>query len=139
MKFELEVVVFRRPNMRDDNLEFMLHAGQNILRQIFDEEKIDNTVTNVVFYFPERWMNIVEERSLLDRLEHYCPNLKSVTIYTQSVYIIQCTKAEYVKIMSSQEELDYIASVGKLPGECINGQQAFKVPGVRDFSKLQML
>lgn len=104
--FALEVFYTRRPHMRDDNLEYLLHIGTNVLRQVFDDERVDPLVSELVFFYPERWMNIVEERSLYQRLEKYYPNLKKVTITTQSVYILQCTKAENIKIISSQDEID---------------------------------
>lgn len=86
-KFNLKVLIQRRPHMRDDNLEYVFMIGISVLRQIFDEERVDPTLKKVVLYFPERYMNIVEERCLLDRLAHFCPNLESVEIMTQSVSI----------------------------------------------------
>jgi hypothetical protein len=74
--------------------------GRQVLVGIFDEMREMPKVTEVFFSFPENWTNIIEQRALYKRLGKYCPNLKKVTIKTQSVYIIQCTKKECVKIMS---------------------------------------
>ena len=109
---ELEVLIYRRPNMRDEMLEYELHMGRNVLSGLFDEMKMMPEVENVFFSFPENWLNIIEQRMLFSRLEHFCPNLKKVTIKTQSVYIIQCTPSGSAKIVASQEE-----SEGGLPGE----------------------
>jgi len=103
---ELIVYVFRRPHMRDANLEFELHMGRNHLDNLFDQECVDEKTTELFFSFPERWLNIVEERSLYPRIKRLYPNVKKVTIKTQSVYIIQTTPPECVKIITPQDE-DY--------------------------------
>lgn len=136
--FELMVYVQRRPHMRDENLEFQLHIGQRVLRQVFDEERVDPSVTEVEFFYPERWMNIVEERSLYMRLQHFCPNLKKVFIITQSVYIIQCTPSSMVRIAQSEDEQQKGAG-GKLTQESTTGRLWYENVFVRDFSKLQVL
>lgn len=136
--FELMVYVQRRPHMRDENLEFQLHIGQGVLRQVFDDERIDPSVTEVQFFYPERWMNIIEERSLYQRLQHFCPNLKKVSIVTQSVYIIQCTPSSMVRITQSEDEQQKGAG-GKLTQESVTGRLWYENVFVRDFSKLQVL
>lgn len=121
-KFDLMVYVQRRPHMRSDTLEYSLCIGKGILHQIFDEERIDTNIKEAIFFYPERWLNIVEERSLYPRLEQYCPNLKKVTIITQSVYIIQCTAKDNLLIISSQDEIDRIASEGNITQESVAGR-----------------
>ena len=59
--------------MRDDNLEMERFIGTDVLRSIFDEEKERPDVNSLFLSFPERWMNIVEERSLYGRLERFLP------------------------------------------------------------------
>lgn len=104
MKFDLIVYVTRRPHMRDEGLEYELYMGRGVLSQIFDREEVNEAIEHVYFSYPERWLNIVEERSLYQRLDRYCPNLKSVKIKTQSVYIIQSTPNGCVRIVSGPEE-----------------------------------
>lgn len=101
---ELTVYVFRRPHMRDHNLEFELHMGRNHLDNLFDQECVDEKTTELFFSFPERWLNIVEERSIYPRIKRLYPNVKKVTIKTQSVYIIQTTPSECVKIITPQDD-----------------------------------
>jgi hypothetical protein len=102
--FKIKLIVTRRPHMRDDNLEYLLCMGTGVLRQIFDNEVVDSSVKNVVLYYPERYMNIVEERSLYSRLARYCPNLESLEIMTQSVYLIQMTPRESVFIVEHPDD-----------------------------------
>lgn len=130
MKFKLEVFVSRRPHMRDDNLEMMLYIGRNILENLFDKEEVDEHTKQVQMWFPERWCNIVEERSLLLRLERLYPNLELVQIMTQSVYLIQCTPAASCFICKD---------VDPLPSESLYGKLWLRNHNVPDFSKLQVM
>lgn len=102
--FKLTLLVQRRPHMRDSNLEYLFMLGFGVLRQCFDEEKVDNSIEHVTLYYPERYLNIVEERSLYSRLMKYCPNLIELTITTQSVYLIQCTSNKDIRILQSEDE-----------------------------------
>lgn len=100
---DLTVYVYQRPHMRDSQLEFELYMGRNVLDGIFDKMVQMPEVTELFLSFPENWLNIIEQRALYQRLNHYCPNLEKLTIKTQSVYIIQCTSAECVRIMRFDE------------------------------------
>lgn len=91
--------------MRDRDLEMLLHTGQQVLRQIFDDERTDLQIRSIEMYYPERWMNIVEERSLWARLARFCPNLETVRVVTQSVYLMQCTRKEDIRIIASADEI----------------------------------
>ena len=138
--FEIVVQIHRRPHMRCDNLEMELYAGQGILRNLFDRMEVDKSTTIVQFSFPERWCNIVEERSIYDRLQKYYPNLKKVIIKTQSVYIIQSTPAGSCFIVCGPEESAYIEKHGKLPQESSEGSLCFPVPGTLvDMTKLNVM
>ena len=130
--FTIKVFVQKRPHMRDDNLEYLFCIGTSVLRQIFDKEVIDLTVTKLTLYFPERYMNIVEERSLYNRLAHFCPNLKTLEIMTQSVYILQCTPSKNILMLESPDEQEYgtpkESTTGRLWRDNCHGY---------DFSKIQ--
>lgn len=105
-EIDLVVYIYQRPHMRDESLEYELHMGRNILNGIFDEMKMMPQVTELFLSFPENWLNIIEQRVLYKRLGHYCPNLTKLTIKTQSVYIIQCTKARCCKIIRPESRAD---------------------------------
>lgn len=119
--FKLELSVQRRPHMRDENLEMLMHIGQEVLRQIFDDERTDSRIEAVEMYYPERWMNVVEERSLWMRLARFCPNLKTVKVVTQSVYLIQCTRKEDIRISSSADEITQL-ELAPPPQESVTGR-----------------
>lgn len=96
---DLMVYVYQRPHMRDEMLEYELQMGRGVLEGIFDRMVEMPHITDVFLSFPENHTNIIEQRVLYERLGHYCPNLKKVTIKTQSVYIIQCTRSHCVGIV----------------------------------------
>lgn len=131
--FTIKVYVQTRPHMRDDNLEYLYQIGRSVLEQIFDREVVDESITTLTLYYPERYLNIIEERSLYARLAHYCPNLKSLEIMTQSVYIIQCTRAEDIKILMSKEE-----QAGARPRESTTGRLWFPNCHGYDFNNLSV-
>lgn len=119
--FILEVQVQRRPHMRDPNLEAFMYMGTGVLAQIFDEMRVDNSITHVQFYYPERWLNIVEGRCLFQRLIKYCPNLKKVQIITQSVDIISQCPPGSMKIVSSADEITHLDAGEQLKCESLDG------------------
>jgi hypothetical protein len=78
--------------------------GGRVLECLFDRmEEFDDE--SVVMSFPERWLNILEQRVLFERLERYGANLKTVVIKTHSVYIIQCAPNTCCRILPSEEPL----------------------------------
>lgn len=130
--FKIKLIVTPRPHMRDDNLEYLFCMGTSVLRQVFDQEVVDPTVKKVVLYYPERYMNIVEERSLYSRFVKYCPNLESVEIMTQSVYLIQMTRRENILIIEHPDDSGY-------PQESDTGRLWRKNVHGYDFSKLTVM
>ena len=133
-KFKLTVYVTRRPWMRDPNLEYMFTQGLGVLQTLFDVESPPEllNIKQVSFWYPERYLNIVEERSLLRRLDKSCPQLEQVEIITQSVYLLQTVSNKDIKILSSEEEdrkeLQQESDTGKLWNSNIT---------VPDFGKIQ--
>lgn len=89
--FKLEVLIYSRPNLRDDRLEMEMFLGTGVLRSIFDKMETLTDIKNITLSFPERFLNILEQRQLFDRLEKYCPNLEHAQIKTHSPFIIQST------------------------------------------------
>lgn len=89
--FEIKVYIYTRPNLRDPSLEFELQMGRNVLESMFDKLEQRPDITSLFLAFPENHLNLVEQRQLYDRCQHYLPNLKKLEIKTHSVHIIQCT------------------------------------------------
>lgn len=102
--FKLTVYVYRRPNLRDDNLEYERYMGITVLKDIFDHDK-ENDCESLFLSFPETWLNIIEQRCLYQRLAKYCKKLKEVTIKTHSVYIVQCTHRENLLIVHGNKSV----------------------------------
>lgn len=104
--FELQVLLYSRAHLRDDNLNMEMYVGLRVLEGLFDRMEEQPDVTDLFLSFPERFLNILEQRALYRRLERYCPNLKSVQIKTHSVYIIQCTANTCCGIVDSAVGID---------------------------------
>jgi hypothetical protein len=86
--FDLKVVVKTRPNLRDNEMTSMM--GFSFLEKLFDSiDILDNE--KIYLEYPERWLNILEQRVLFDACAKRCPKLKELTVLTHSVYIIQTT------------------------------------------------
>ncbi len=99
---ELMVYVFQRPHMRSEMLHMELYVGKGVLDNIFEPNPQTRYDEEIFLSFPERWLNVVEERSLFARIGIYYPHLKKLTIKTHSVYIIQCCRSEYIRIVTPQ-------------------------------------
>ena len=90
---KLRVFITTRPNLRHD--EMFTHIGYGILDDLFDnQDKNLSGLTEIDLQYPERWLNILEQRSLFDVVKIRCPNIQKIDILTHSVYIIQCTPRE---------------------------------------------
>lgn len=97
-EIDLLVKVLTRPDLRGYNEEMFAYVGISELRNIFDNLNIDNKKREVCFVYPERWLDLIEQRALLTRIPLIYPNINSVDITTRSVYITQCTHKEYIRI-----------------------------------------
>ena len=97
----LFVVVERRPNLKDGN-QFFMCAGMKQYAEAFSGKKIFIDQKSFHLEYPERWLNIVEQRVLYQALRLTYPNC-SFTIRTHSVYIIQCTRNLSVGIKQTDD------------------------------------
>lgn len=136
---DLTVYIYRRPNLRDSNIEFEMYLGKGILISIFDKMEIRPDVTEAFFVFPETWLNIIEQRLLFARLGHYCPNLKKVFIKTHSAYIIQCTPNGCAQIVLDGQ-IDECSEIG-LDGEINLTGKTYLTPvgEILNISKINVL
>jgi hypothetical protein len=111
------VAVYQRPNLRVD--EFQVYMGKPYLDQLFNPEipLVDNSIKNIYLHYPERWLNIVEQRSLFARIGKYFPKIEELIIVTHSVYIVQCIRGDYIRIFTP---VDYNKDL--LPQESVEGK-----------------
>jgi len=95
-EIDLHVLVYTRPNLRDDGM--LTHIGYNFIENLFDECEVKKGVKEMSILYPERWSNILEQRAILERIVALYPDIEKVRITTHSVYIIQCTHSGQVGI-----------------------------------------
>jgi len=125
-KCKVSVLVYQRPNLRDAGLEYERFMGRDVLDNLFNNAipKELTDVKKLFLSFPEQWLNIVEQRSLFARLAKYCPNLEDLSIKTHSVYIIQCTARDNMRIVVPIGRFEKI-----LPQESVEGLLSFEQVG----------
>ena len=99
---DIEIIVYRRPNLFSVNNNMFNLMGITELERFFTIPDYKGGGETWVLYYPERFLNIVEQRALIQRLEK--SDYKKVQIITNSVFIIQCSKN--VKIAELNENLD---------------------------------
>ena len=93
---ELTVYVTKRPNMFKVNDNMFNLVGIGELRNLFEIEGYKTTQKTLKLFYPERFLNIVEQRVLIERCES--AGYKMVEIVTHSVYIIQVTNSKNIRI-----------------------------------------
>ena len=93
--FNLTVYNHRRPHLRNETLEMVGHIGLGAIETMFDKMKPDENVHSLKLLFPERFLNIVEQRVLLQRIEKYLTKVEDVIIHTHSPFICQTVPKEH--------------------------------------------
>lgn len=95
---KIELLVFRRPNMFNVNDNMFNMIGYSELKNMFTIENYKTKHSNLTLYYPERFLNVTEERLLIERCEK--AGYEGVKIVTHSVYIIQTVKHNNIKIVN---------------------------------------
>ena len=97
---ELKVIVYRRPNMFkvQENLYNLMGLGE--LKNLFTIEGYKTNQDEVTWFYPERFLNILEQRLLAERAEK--AGFKRVTIVTHSVYILQTVNNTNIGIIQDE-------------------------------------
>ena len=98
---DIEVIVYRRPNMFVVNENMYNLMGINELEKFFTIPDYKGNGDEIMWFYPERFLNIPEQRALVERLLE--SNYKKVKIVTHSVFIIQSTSN--VKVADVGEDL----------------------------------
>ena len=101
----LKLLVKTRPNLRTN--EMTIYVGFGFLQNLYDTEKDLTETDRILLEYPERWLNIIEQRALYNMIFERCPNVEEIMILTHSVYIIQCTPAQCCFIIDVDERDKY--------------------------------
>ena len=112
---EIEVIVFRRPNMFNVNDNLFNMVGYADLKGIFTNENYKPLSKTIELYYPERFLNIIEERDLIRRLESF--GFEKVKITTHSEHICTTVPNDCLKVV--QDELIKESSQFKLSNDYV--------------------
>lgn len=85
----IQVRVHRRPNMFKVQESLYNLMGYGELEQLFTNPDYKVDGGSLHLWFPERFLNVVEQRKLIERIE--TAGYETAVIETHSVYIIQCS------------------------------------------------
>ena len=98
---EIKVIIFRRPNMFkvQENLHNLIGYGE--LEKLFTIENYECEEQALNLYYPERFLNIVEQRVLIDRIVK-AKNYTDCQIITNSAFIVQ--NSSNVSIAQPEDE-----------------------------------
>lgn len=93
-------MVYTRPNMFEvaDNMYNLMGLGE--LKNLFTVENYKTKHKSVVWYYPERFLNIIEQRVLVSRAEK--AGYEEVQIVTHSVYIVQTVDSKNVRVYNGE-------------------------------------
>lgn len=90
---DIEVIVFRSPNLFAVNDSFYSQLGYSELEGLFTIEEYRGKYKNPVFFYPERFLNIFEQRALVNRILK--AGYEACRIITHSPIIMQnCTNVK---------------------------------------------
>ncbi len=114
---KIQCLVYTRPNMFlvNSNMYNMIGVGE--LQRLFAGE-VDfrvNPGSTLRLFYPERFLNIVEERQIMVRAEK--AGYAEVEITTHSVYILQTVDHKYIRIVDSEDFTQFAESD---TGKCSN-------------------
>lgn len=112
---EIEVLVFRRPNMFNVNDNLFNMVGYNDLKGIFTDENYKPTNDTIQLYYPERFLNILEQHILIMRLESF--GYQKISIITHSEHICGTVPENCLKVVD--DEIIKEGSQFKLSNDCV--------------------
>ena len=97
---EIEVIVFRRPNMFNVNDHMFSMTGYTDLKGIFTDEDYEPLGNTIELYYPERFLNTVQQHVLVKRLESF--GFEEVKITTHSEHICATVPNGHLKIVEDE-------------------------------------
>ncbi len=98
----LTVHTVTRPNLRSG--EMFVYVGQRFLIDLFDTNDDMSHYQDVSLIYPERWLNIVEQRALFQVIQIRCPLLNKLFVKTHSAFILQCSPSGTVFIIDKPDD-----------------------------------
>ena len=98
---KLTVVVFKRPNMFEVHDSYFNMSGYLDLKGLFTDPNFRPFTKSLTLYYPERFLNILEQRELTARLERN--GYEEVLVITHSVYILQTVKASSIRVVNDKD------------------------------------
>ena len=98
---EIKVTVFKRPNMFKVQNNTLNMIGYNHLEEIYSNPEYIVKGGTLQLFFPERFLNILEQRVLIERAEK--AGFEQLEVITHSVYIVQTVKAQNIRIVQDAE------------------------------------
>lgn len=104
MPMGLTVVVFKRPNMFEVHDSYFNMSGYLDLKGLFTNPKFYPLTKSLTLYYPERFLNLLEQRELTARLE--AKGYEKVLIVTHSVYILQTVKSSDIRVVNDKPIVD---------------------------------
>jgi len=111
-KFSMELYPFkvrvgmpyRRPP-RHEMWEYFLEMGRQDIDRVFKKESFGRD--SLIFVFPERWMNVSEQRNLMHQLKQHpeAEKLKQVDIITHSPLIIGDFTQHMIRVLKWEDDI----------------------------------
>lgn len=97
---KLKVILYKRPNMFivNENMYNMLGVGE--LKNMYTIENYKTKHKDLILFYPERFLNILEIRCLISRIEN--AGFENVEITTHSAYLITTVKSENVGVVDDE-------------------------------------
>jgi hypothetical protein len=97
---------YRRPP-RHEMWEYYLEMGRLDIDHVFLKEPITNS--HLIFVFPERWMNVSEQRSFMYELTKHpdVDKIKQVDMITHSPLMLGCFTSHMIRVLKWDDDLIY--------------------------------
>lgn len=98
---EVKIIVFKRPNMFVVHNNTLNMFGYGHLEQLYSDPEYKVKGGTLQLLFPERFLNILEQRVLVERAKQ--AGFDELIITTHSVYIIQTVHSKDIRIVQDNE------------------------------------
>jgi len=97
----IELIIYKRPNMFAVHWAYGKDVGTYDLEQMFTNPDFKAGQDKLVLYYPERFLNIIEQRALFGRIKDV--GYKSCYIVSHSVYLIQTVHSKCIGVVDDDD------------------------------------